>query len=95
MKVVCANASILEVIGKVFRHSFGKRGDKDSLLVADTGAYFFSKVVNLVFCRADFNRGVKEAGRADNLLNDTGIRRQADSGGRYARPLNLICPRRC
>ena len=69
MDIICADVVLHEVIGEFLRHSFGQRGDQDSLVFLDALLYFFHQIVHLVQAWAHFDDGVEQAGRADNLFH--------------------------
>ena len=67
--VAHAHIVLHQVVGEVFRHFFGQRGDEDAFVSGDAGADFAEHVFNLAFDRADFNFGVEQAGRAHDLFD--------------------------
>jgi hypothetical protein len=60
--------ALLEVVGEVFGHFLGQSRDEGALILRDASVDFFHEIVNLAFGGADFDFGVEEAGRADDLL---------------------------
>ena len=67
--VAHAHVVFHQVVGEVFRHFFGERGDEDALVGGDALADFAEDVFHLAVHRADFDFGVKQAGRAHDLFD--------------------------
>ncbi|MNS72809.1 hypothetical protein D3C72_1062290 [compost metagenome] len=90
-----------EVIGKVFGHAFGQRGDQHPLLDRHAFADFREQIVDLSQRRTHFNLRVDQASRPHHLLNHPpGVlgfvvaRRRRDENGLRADPFPLVKPHR-
>ena len=68
--VTAADPDFGVVVGGVFGHVLGERGDEEALVVGRAVPDLGEEVVDLVFAGADFYLGVNEAGGADDLFYD-------------------------
>ena len=67
--VAHAHIVLHQVVGEVFRHFFGQRGDEDALVGGNARADFAEDVFHLAIDRAHFDFGVKQPGRAHDLFD--------------------------
>ena len=69
MDVVCPHATVEQIFGKVFGRLLGDGGYQHALITLGTLLNLFHQVVNLIVARTHHNLGVKQSGRADELLH--------------------------
>ena len=70
VQVLDLDAELLEVVGEVLGHLLGQRRDEGPLTPVDADPDLLEEVVDLAVGRADRDRRVDDAGRADELLDD-------------------------
>ncbi len=61
---------LLQIVGQVLGHSFGKSRDQDSLIVGDAQHDFRKHVVDLSLGRSNLDFRIDKPGRPDELLDD-------------------------
>src|SRR3989338_8377341 len=69
MEVLDADAEVPVIIGQVLGHPLGEGRDEDALAPTAPPTDFAQEVVDLPSRRSDVDRGVDEAGGADQLLD--------------------------
>ena len=70
MQVMHLHAHFAQIVGELFRHSLGQRGDDAALPFGDAPAYLIEQVVDLPLGGLDLYQRVEQSGRADDLLDD-------------------------
>ena len=70
MQVLHLDPELAQVVGEVFGHALGERRDDRPLAAIDPDLDLLEQVVDLALGRADADRRVDDAGRADELLGD-------------------------
>ena len=68
MDITATDSHLGEIFLEFFSHPLGESRHKHTLVELFPLADFFKKVIDLILCRAHFDRRIKEAGRTDNLL---------------------------
>ena len=75
VQVADLEAHLQQVVGEVLAHLLGQRGHQHALVLVDALADLVHEVVDLVARLAHVDLGVDDAGRADDLLDDSlGVR---------------------
>ena len=87
MHVAHADAVLVQVFGEVLGHALGERGDEGAVAGGGDLLDLAQQVVDLVARRADLDRRIDEAGRADDLLDE-------DAAGLLHLPFAAASPRR-
>ena len=87
MHVAHADAVLVHVFGQVLGHALGQRGDERAIASSATCAHLVEQVVDLGLGRADLDRRIDQAGRADHLLDE-------DAAGLLQLPARRASPRR-
>ena len=84
MQVAALHSDFGVVLGKIFRHTFGQCGDEHPLVLLRAQPDLVKQIVDLAADRPDFNLGIGQAGRANDLLHDdaAGFRQFIRSGRR-------------
>ena len=79
------HAVLVQILGEVLGHPLGQRRDQRAVAAPRDLLHLADEVVDLAARRADFDRRIDEAGRADDLL-DEHARRSAPFPSRPASP---------
>ena len=69
MHIASANPLIEQMLGKVFGHTFGQCGYQHALFAFGAPLSLINDIVDLRHDGANVNLGIKQAGRANNLLH--------------------------
>ena len=74
MHIAHAHALFVHIFCQVFGHAFGQRGDQHAVAIGGDATDFIQQIIDLHFDRADFNLGVQQASRADDLFGEYAAR---------------------
>ena len=69
MNVTALDAQSIQVFREFLSHAFGQRRDQDPFVFSQGFPNFYDEVVHLMVARPDFNGGVKESCRPNDLLD--------------------------
>src|SRR5208283_5084559 len=90
MHVAAANADLAVILGQVLSHALGQRGDQHALMPLRALANLMQQIIDLPFYRTNFDFGINETRRANDLLyNHTSGFRQLIRPGRR-RDINCL-----
>ena len=68
--VAHANALLVQIFGQVFGHALGQHGDQAAIAFLRRLAHLADQIVDLGARRADIDRRIDQAGRADHLFGE-------------------------
>ena len=74
MHVAHANALFVHIFGQVFGHSLGQGRDQRAVAIGGNLAHLVQQVIHLHLDGPDFDLGIQQAGRADDLFGENAAR---------------------
>ena len=93
MHVAHPDAVLVQIFGQVLGHALGQHGDQRAIAALRHLLHLGEQVVDLAAGRADLDRRVDQAGRADHLLDEDACRSAPAPNGPASPRRETVCGR--